>query len=111
MFKLTEIEQFATNTGLAGIYTLLLKEDSIMDDKKMLDRIILNPKIMVGKPVIRGTRLTVDFILNLLAHGATENKILNEYKGLTIEDIRACFLFATKSLENTDFMPLMEKSA
>ena len=82
-----------------------------MDDKKMLDRIILNPNVMVGKPVIRGTRLTVDFILNLLAHGATENEILNEYKGLTIEDIRACFLFATKSLESMDFMPMMEESA
>ena len=67
-----------------------------MDDKKMLDRIILNPKIMVGKPVIRGTRLTVDFILNLLAHGATEKEILNEYKGLTIEDIRARFLFCNE---------------
>ncbi len=42
-----------------------------MDDKKLLDRIVLNPNIMVGKPVIRGTRLTVDFILNLLAHGAS----------------------------------------
>jgi uncharacterized protein (DUF433 family) len=52
----------------------------------------------------------VDFILNLLAHGAKENEILNEYKGLTIEDIQACFLFATKSLAETDFMPLMEES-
>jgi uncharacterized protein (DUF433 family) len=111
MFKLTEIKQFATSTGLAGIYIPLLKEDPIMDDKKMLDRIILNPKIMVGKPVIRGTRLTVDFILNLLAHGTTENEILNEYKGITIEDIRACFLFATKSLGNTDFIPMMEEPA
>ena len=82
-----------------------------MDDKKLLDRIVLNPSIMVGKPVIRGTRLTVDFILNLLAHGASENDILSEYKVLDIEDIQACYLFATKSLENTDFMPLMEKSA
>ena len=83
----------------------------MMDDKKLLDRIVVNPNIMVGKPVIRGTRLTVDFILNLLAHGASENDILNEYKGLTITDIQACYLFATKSLESTDFMPLMEKSA
>ena len=82
-----------------------------MDDKKMLARIILNPKIMVGKPVIRGTRLTVDFILNLLAHGTTEDEVLNEYKGQTIEDIRAFFLFATKSLKNTDFMPMMEETA
>jgi len=78
-----------------------------MKEEQLLERIVLNPKVMVGKPVIRGTRLTVDFILNLLAHGATENEILNEYKGLTIEDIHACLLFATKSLKNTEFMPLM----
>ena len=78
-----------------------------MKEEQLIERIVLNPKVMVGKPVIRGTRLTVDFILNLLAHGATENEILNEYKDLTIEDIHACFLFATKSLKNTEFMPLM----
>ena len=77
-----------------------------MQDEQLLKRIVLNPKVMVGKPVIRGTRLTVDFILNLLAHGATESEILNEYKGLTLEDIHACFLFATKSLENMEFIPL-----
>jgi len=77
-----------------------------MKDEELLERIILNPKVMVGKPVIRGTRLTVDLILNLLAHGATEKEILEEYKGLTEEDIRACFLFATETLKNTDFMPL-----
>ena len=82
-----------------------------MKDEKLLERIILNPKIMVGKPVIRGTRLTVDFILNLLAHGATEREILDEYKGLTLEDIQACFLFATKSLESTEFMPLIAETA
>lgn len=80
-----------------------------MKDKQLLDRIVLDPKVMVGKPVIRGTRLTVDFILNLLAHGTTEDDILNEYKGLEIEDIQACFLFATKFLKNTDFMPLIEE--
>lgn len=77
-----------------------------MKDEELLERIILNPKVMVGNPVIRGTRLTVDLILNLLAHGATEKEILEEYKGLTEEDIRACFLFATKALKDTDFMPL-----
>ena len=67
-----------------------------MKDEKLLERITLNTKVMTGKPVIRGTRLTVDFVLNLLAHGASESEILNEYKGLTIEDIQACYLFATK---------------
>ena len=77
-----------------------------MKDEQLLQRIVLDPEVMVGKPVIRGTRLTVDFILNLLAHGSSEKEILEEYKGLTKEDIRACFLFATRTLKDTDFMPL-----
>lgn len=71
-----------------------------MKDEQLLKRIVLKPKVMAGKPVIRGTRLTVDFILNLLAHGAKDSEILNEYKGFTLEDIQACFIFATKSLDN-----------
>ena len=78
-----------------------------MKNEQLLERIILNPKIMVGKPVIKGTRLTVDFILNLLAHGSTADEILNEYKGVTLEGIQACFLLAPKSLENTEYMPLV----
>ena len=77
-----------------------------MKDELLLERITLNPKVMVGKPVIRGTRLTVEYILNLLAHGTTQAEIIAEYKGLTEDDIHACILFATKSLENTTFMPL-----
>ena len=61
-----------------------------MNDQQLLERITLNPKVMAGKPVIRGTRLTVEYILNLLAHGATVAKILQEYKGLSQEDIQAC---------------------
>jgi len=77
-----------------------------MKEQQLLERITVNPKVMVGKPVIKGTRLTVEYILNLLAHGATAEEILGEYQGLAIEDIQACLLFATKSLENTAFMPL-----
>ena len=77
-----------------------------MEDQKLLERITLDPEVMVGKPVIKGTRLTVEYILNLLAHGATEAEILDEYEGLTGEDIRACLLFATKTLGNATFMPL-----
>jgi uncharacterized protein (DUF433 family) len=82
-----------------------------MKDKELLERIIINPKVMVGKPVIRGTRLTVEYILNLLAHGATAAEIISEYEGLTQEDIQACILFATKSLEDTTFMPLAVENA
>ena len=82
-----------------------------MTDEHLLKRITLNPKIMVGKPVIKGTRLTVEFILNLLAHGATTGEILDEYDGLALEDIQACLLFAGKSLSRTDFMPLVLETA
>jgi uncharacterized protein (DUF433 family) len=68
-----------------------------MSDQLLLERIVLNPKVMLGKPVIKGTRLTVEYILNLLAHGATGVEIITEYEGLTAEDIQACILFATMS--------------
>jgi uncharacterized protein (DUF433 family) len=77
-----------------------------MDDQQLLNRITVNPRVMVGKPVVKGTRLTVEYILNLLAHGASVEDILDEYEGLTQEDIQACFLFATRSLADTAFMPL-----
>jgi len=67
-----------------------------MKEKNLLERITINPKIMVGKPVIKGTRLTVEHILNLLAHGSTTEDIIKEYKGLKPEDIQACLLFARK---------------
>lgn len=78
-----------------------------MLDDDLLERITLDPHVMVGKPVIRGTRLTVEYILKLLASGATIADILDEYHGLTPDDIRACLLFATKALEMTTFMPLV----
>jgi uncharacterized protein (DUF433 family) len=77
-----------------------------MSDQQVLQRIVLNPRVMVGKPVIRDTRLTVDFVLGLLAHGATAAEILEEYEGLTQEDIRACLLFARRSLPEATFLPV-----
>ncbi len=78
-----------------------------MPEQELLKRIAIDPKIMVGKPVIRGTRLTVEYILNLLAHGATITEILDEYPGLAQEDVQACLLFASRSLESLTFMPLV----
>ena len=82
-----------------------------MNEQELLLRIVLDPKVMDGKPVIKGTRLTVGHILGLLAQGADLAEILEEYDGLTAEDLRACFLFATKSLSETDFMPLITEAA
>jgi uncharacterized protein (DUF433 family) len=77
-----------------------------MSDDQLLSRISLSPNVMTGKPVIRGTRLTVEYILGLLAHGSSAQEILEEYQGLAPEDIQACLLFASRSLQDTEFMPL-----
>ena len=82
-----------------------------MSDQQLLERFACDPRVMVGKPVIKGTRLTVEFILNLLAHGSSAANILDEYDGLTTEDIQACLLFAAQSLSSTSFMPLVAESA
>jgi len=83
----------------------------VVNEQQLLERITLNPQVMVGKPVIKGTRLTVEYILNLLAHGATVAEILEEYDGLVQEDIRACLLFAARSLNDTTFVPLLAEAA
>ena len=80
-------------------------------DEKLLERITLDPRIMTGKPIIRGTRLTVQFIVGLLAHGAQLAEVLQEYEGLTEDDIRACLLFASESLASTTFLPLVPDAA
>lgn len=75
---------------------------------KLLERITIDPGVgvMVGKPVIRGTRLTVQYVLSLLAHGASIEEVLEEYEGLTREDVLACLIFASEALDNTTFVPL-----
>jgi uncharacterized protein (DUF433 family) len=59
------------------------------------ERIVVDPTILAGKPVIRGTRLAVEFILELLAAGQSESDILTNYPGLTREDILACLSYAS----------------
>jgi uncharacterized protein (DUF433 family) len=59
------------------------------------ERIIVDPEVLAGKPVIRGTRLAVEFILELLASGQSESQVLANYPGLTREDILACLSYAS----------------
>jgi uncharacterized protein (DUF433 family) len=59
------------------------------------DRIVVDPDILAGKPVIRGTRLAVEFILDSLAAGQSEDSILANYPGLTRDDILACLAYAS----------------
>jgi len=58
------------------------------------DRIVIDPEVLTGKPVIKGTRLAVSFITDLLARGWSEQTILDNYPGLSREDIRACLAYA-----------------
>jgi uncharacterized protein (DUF433 family) len=58
-------------------------------------RIVVDPEVLAGKPVIRGTRLAVEFILELLAAGQSEKDLLANYPGLTREDILACLSYAS----------------
>lgn len=62
------------------------------------DRITIDPAILVGKPVIKGTRLAVEFIIDLLAQGWSESEILRNYPGITTEDIRACLMYTSEML-------------
>lgn len=64
----------------------------------LLAQIVVSPKVMVGKPVVKGTRLTVELIVGLLAHGWTNQEILDEYPSLHQLDIEACILFAQENL-------------
>ncbi|MBK9385685.1 MAG: DUF433 domain-containing protein [Planctomycetes bacterium] len=70
------------------------------------DRITLDPAVLLGKPVIRGTRIAVDFVLELLARGWTEAQILEEYPGLEREDILACCGYAAALMRNEKVYPL-----
>jgi len=74
-----------------------------MNKEKLLERIVIDSKIMVGKPTIKGTRLTVQLILKLLAQGMSTQEVLSEYQHITEEDIHACLLFAANSLDRTTF--------
>jgi uncharacterized protein (DUF433 family) len=66
-----------------------------------MEFIEINPKIMLGKPVIIGTRITVEHIISMLAQGISIEEILQEYKGLTKQEILACLQYAENILEKT----------
>ncbi len=67
----------------------------------LLERIEINPRVLSGKPVIKGTRIPVELILKLLANGWTFEKIEEEYR-INGDDIRACLLYASKILEDEE---------
>lgn len=64
------------------------------------DRIVVDPKILVGKPVIKGTRIAVEFVVDLLARGYTREQVREEYDHITDEDIQACLAYAAEILRS-----------
>jgi uncharacterized protein (DUF433 family) len=68
-------------------------------------RIVLDPMILAGKPVIRGTRLTVDFVIGLMADGWNETDILRSYPGLSHDDLAACLAYARDLLRSEKVYP------
>ena len=69
------------------------------------ERIVIDPTVLAGKPVIRGTRLGVDFVVGLLGGGWTELDIQRNYPGVTHEDIAACLQYATEILQSEKVYP------
>ena len=72
------------------------------------ERIVIDPAVLAGKPVIRNTRLSVDFIVGLLAQEWTEADILRNYPGLTHDDLLACLRYASEVLQAEKVYPLAE---
>lgn len=70
------------------------------------DRILIDPDVLTGKPVVRGTRLAVDFVIGLLGQGWSENDLLANYPGLTRDDIAACLQYAADALNAEKVYPL-----
>ncbi len=67
-----------------------------------MDRITIDPEVLSGKPVIKGTRIPIYIIIDLLANGMTEKEILLQYPTLKKEDIKAALVYASKCLENEE---------
>ena len=64
------------------------------------ERIEINKDVLTGKPVVRGTRMAVEFVIDLLANGWTAETVLEEYPSLTVEDIQACLSYSAEVLRS-----------
>jgi len=73
----------------------------------LLKRIVMDPEIMAGKPIIRGTRIPVDLILKLLGQGMTVDEILEDYPHLGKEDIKAALLYGAEVISSEDVFPTL----
>ena len=77
-----------------------------MNTEELLSRITINPKVMVGKPTIRGMRITVEQILRALAGGVTVNELLEDYPDLKQEDLQAVFAYVANLVDEEQVFPI-----
>lgn len=70
------------------------------------DHITVDPEILVGKPVVKGTRISVELVIDLLAAGWTERQVLDSYPTLKADDVRACLAYASEILHSEKVFPL-----
>jgi uncharacterized protein (DUF433 family) len=70
------------------------------------DRIMVDPQVLVGKPVIKGTRIAVEFLMELLANGWSHEQILKNYPHLTVDDIQAALHYAAEAVKQEHVYPL-----
>ena len=75
----------------------------------MMPRITANPKILGGQPIIKGTRISVEFMLDLLASNVSEDEILEDYPHLSKEDIHACLRYAARAYKNYENQKILER--
>lgn len=76
--------------------------------EELMDRITIDPEVMVGKPVIKGTRITVKLIIQLLANGLSETEILKDYPDLKPQDVKAALLYASQCLEHEEIISVSQ---
>ncbi len=69
------------------------------------ERIVVDAEVMIGKPVIKGTRLTVDHVIGLLAEGWSTTQIIEEYPGVTADDVAACLSYASELIRSEKVYP------
>jgi len=86
----------------------MIKFKMVIEMEDFMKHIEINPKILLGKPVIRGTRIPLELIVKLVAHGWKDEDIIKEYSSLKNKDIRAALLYAEKMLKEEEVYPILK---
>lgn len=76
-------------------------------EEELLELIVVDPKVMGGKPIVKGTRITVEQVLKLLAQGLTAKEILKDYPHLSKDDVAAVLLYASKVAGEEEVYPVI----